>query len=799
MTEGRARRLRGVERQRNGSAKSRNGSRVISALNAHSIGTLQGQRIYGVGTGLYADAVSIANSAVFDGSRLTFTKAPPTAGVKPYLFISGGGYGAKLDEAHEVTRWGIEAPPDGATVELLPELVKTIHACDDITNVNPKYSGGISGPLEEVRLLSTGLNAAIGGSTYDHADSADNSAPSGPMEGADAIIIANDPEGDYWGARYYPGGFSVDLTVYGDADATESTKEDYISLYLWVLKETRLEWIQISFPTATGGFDLGGYSVKLEPVASTGFTESVGEQVVGLGDFTPEDLTLLVSKNSANSSFSPTSFLAPDSQWVRLFIPKTLFTRYGAIADEAAPATAGDWSTVTGWEVQLKRINNRYDHVVIDHIHLTGAHGLHGDYKWHYRYENSATGSASNPNPTAIELEGIKRQGARISLIPRSTDPQVDRIAFYRTVGGGTEFFRSWYVDNPASGTATWDDIVADYAGLDSGETSQILQDEEIVFDNTIPDVTYERNGGPFRGRAYLSQNTATGQLGRVGYTAVDRAEGLQGFLQLGSADEVASGLIVWQGRLWVFTATGIWAIDDNDVPTPTYVTSPGTIAPDTISSSPYGILYAALDGLRLFDGSGSRLLTEQTIGALFTSDAALEGYAPFAPSNGVYFDGEYLVSDGSTSFAVALADGAVRDLGVGFGVAFADNLYREVLANSGGQVVQLEARNTKTDAGAPVPFVLDTGDVRLPGDRRGILREFWIDAETHGALLTATAILDGEELSIPPFSHSGRSPVKIGIGREVSTLGLRLEASVIGDPVEVFAIEASVYIPGME
>ena len=111
LTEGYLHRARGMHALCTHSFRTRPGSSLIAAHNAHSITYFNNTYHYGVDTLLYRHLTSIKTG--LSGSRLSFSKMPPVAGIVDYLFCSGGGELFKIDSSGNVTAWGFAAPITG--------------------------------------------------------------------------------------------------------------------------------------------------------------------------------------------------------------------------------------------------------------------------------------------------------------------------------------------------------------------------------------------------------------------------------------------------------------------------------------------------------------------------------------------------------------------------------------------------------------------------------------------------------------------------------------------------------------
>ncbi len=114
--DGTLRRARGLHPLSNLSVRSRNGSTLLHALNAHTISYFNDIWHMGVGGDLYRSDILVKSG--LSGARLSLVRMPPTAGVVDYLFCCGGGALFKVDAAGSVTNWGLEPPatPTGGPI-----------------------------------------------------------------------------------------------------------------------------------------------------------------------------------------------------------------------------------------------------------------------------------------------------------------------------------------------------------------------------------------------------------------------------------------------------------------------------------------------------------------------------------------------------------------------------------------------------------------------------------------------------------------------------------------------------------
>src|SRR5216684_4989144 len=93
------------------SVMSRFGSQQLYPIDSVSLFSFAGARFQYDGTKLYRNGAQIA--AGFNGERLAFVVGPPQIGDPNYLFAIGGGKALKVDQAGNVSNWGILPPADG--------------------------------------------------------------------------------------------------------------------------------------------------------------------------------------------------------------------------------------------------------------------------------------------------------------------------------------------------------------------------------------------------------------------------------------------------------------------------------------------------------------------------------------------------------------------------------------------------------------------------------------------------------------------------------------------------------------
>ena len=108
VPDGGLRRGRGVNALKTSTVRSRNGMSLLQNLDAHSIMRFADAWYFGAGTVFYKGATS--KKTGLNGSRLKFTRMPPSSGMADYLFVTGGGSLFKINTAGTVENWGIDQP-----------------------------------------------------------------------------------------------------------------------------------------------------------------------------------------------------------------------------------------------------------------------------------------------------------------------------------------------------------------------------------------------------------------------------------------------------------------------------------------------------------------------------------------------------------------------------------------------------------------------------------------------------------------------------------------------------------------
>lgn len=761
MPEGTLRRARGVHPVATRSIRTRHGSlSVHSLVGVHSLFRFGDVRFQGAGTVLYRAGSSILTG--LSGARLAFVRMPPTIGLEDYLFVTGGGLMRKVGSDGAVTNWGIAAPSDGFTATMNSALSRTIDAFDSGAWTD---SGIIGSPSFTASPLAEGTNCL---------EVPMSSSGPGSVKGTLTKSI------------------TVDLSTYASGET--SPDEDWIAFYLRMDKARKVESIQLSFSLGDTTFNT---NYTRDIIIDDRISRTLTLKPEGLADLAGvhgQEAAFLASPASTPFRLSATELLGvtkgieSDDAFVRLLLPKTSFVKSGSGTET--------WADVEAVRFVFLVAPNSQPTVYLDKMELLGGFGLQGNYKYRVTFRNTTTGTRSNANPTPVAVTGNLRRSVALADLPISTDPQVDQREVWRTLGNGEVYFRCLTVDDNVTTTAT--DEVADYAGLDSRTDAELLDATELPDDNDPPAATYLDAFGPYLGRMWWCRDSADGGKGRVYYSPVARAEAVQGFLDVTDDDDPLQKGVTWNGSGYVFSESRLFEILGSG-PEETLVSRevfgvPGTTHPHTVVATPYGIAYQAEDGVRVFNGSTSRLVAPEGVQVLFRGEDAGQ-LAAFEGVSASFGNDEYLIGDGDQALAVNLATGVWRDIGLALDAVYFEPDAKLWVVSTGTAVLNLEAEGHTTDAGTAIPFHVETAGIAAAAGSVGLVQRLYLEANTNGQAVTPTLLMDNGTQVLPLLVTAAQDVVEYPVGATGRIIGLRLEANATS-PIEIVGIEADVHLP---
>ena len=738
------RRARGVHRVKTLSARSRFGTERVATVPAVTLTSFLNNLYVFTGISLDLNNTSILT---ISGSALSFLSFPPVSNKRDYLFISNGNALYKMDQAGTFTQWGIAAPPDGFTAIQATSVTR-----------DPTWPGGT---LSAVASASDSVTETV----------------------------------------------TIDFSTF--SNGTLSTDADYIQVGLNIDVPTNLASIQLSLSLGNTAFDTDVLSyTTFYNVTAADLTSSESiDSVSGLGstdaystpDQEQQTQTSLQARqdtqnviwsspgegywgastayvDSVRSSLQSTSTGVPFGVPFTLRIAKSSFMRSGS--------GSYDWSDVQAIKLEITANANGPVNVMHSTLLMWGGTGMQGDYKYYVTFLNDNSGSRSNPNPNPVIVTNVLRSAVILSNLPVSADPQVTHLEIWRTVGDGSVPF---FAAKIANGTTTYLDNIADCYILDPREDALTLSSTAILFTNIVPASTFGRCSA--LAAVIFWTNRDPDNSGNLYYSSTGFAEANEGFIRLTTTNDALQQLIVWNGTLYAFSFAHLFRVTGTN---PYYSAEvygvPGTAYPDTVAGTPYGIMYQAFDGIRLFNGVRSERVGWVQLGKLFSGENA-ENLTSFTGKCAAWGNNEYYISDGTQTLAYSVLEDTWRDLGLGFDCLYTDPLTGITYGGNQNGVFRLEYPNLYTDALSPIPFSLETKQIRLDVDREVMVNHIFFDANTNSQQLTITLVTDTGDIPFGVLNTAARKTITMPVGKNYNRIGIRLEGSLTAQ-VEIFGIE---------
>lgn len=730
---------------------------LFSQSAIHSITRFNDVRYFAAGTVLYRAGVSLITG--LNGSPLTLTRIPPGNTQPDQLFLAGGGVTRKIDTAGTVRAWGIDPPPNGFTAIIQAQLTRDIELFEDQTTWT---------------LVGTGVTRANEATIREEGtNSLRLTIPANTLCTVSKALVLN----------------LAQFSVSGD-----SSDEDLIELWIRVDGATGFDYCTLRFDVGAGDFASNFYQYKFLPTQitkNTRLVEGLGANptittdeagFVGSSDGGGESSSGTVADPSPsgydNSGFADGVALS-SATWTRLRVPKRAFLRTGS--------NANTWANVVALQLMIVTNTTQSIIVYLDRCRMIGGAGLLGDYKHLVTFDNTTTGARSNSNPTFVTTQQNERQRVLYASLPVSADAQVTARTLWRTLGNGAAFFREKIIaDNT---TTTYNSRVADFVGLWSNDNAEVLYLPELPTDNARPEDTHLDFLYDQATVFWLS--AAASKKGRVYFSPAGRPEAQAGFIQVTNDDMPLFRLIVWNRARYIIGEGGWWRIDGTSPYTSfKFQGVPGVLSAQarTIVPTPYGILWQAQDGLRLFNGSGSQLLHFERLGPLFRGEAA-EQLTALQGTCAAFAREQYFISDGAQTLSLNLSTGFIRDLGQGFSALYYEEDTRLLLGGNSTGLVIVE------DVGVPptVPQAWETAALYAPPGQTNTIQRLYIDAVTQALPMTCTLLIDSVERALPPFVLAARGIIEYPLGIAYQSFGVRLTFTPTAG-TRVYHIDADIY-----
>ena len=466
----------GVNPVHSRSLRSRNANVRLSTSPAISAARFSGHNYTIDASGnLRQDGGAPILTGLTPGARVSFVKAPPHFGAASYLFGIGGGKAFKIDESGNVTNWGIAAPVATPTASI--------------------FSG------QAVFLTINQLTSLTGLTVY-------GATTTLALDSVNFIVSPAAVEITVPGLQ--TGGFSQTIPLM--LNPANSTDFDCIEFYFQCSNPQYITSMTLQFDVNASGFTTNFYAVQI-PVGNFLGTQqapgaldadnldAVAATYIANHAPTGNPTALQIQYQAAfvayiktqagaiafqKKLFTPTAGALTNQivngltvtpaggNWWLARIPRGAFTQFGATLN------TNNWNKITGYRFFIV---NRHtsDGCSVWFNGLTfgspvqqqggGGFGLLGNYSYYYTFGNSVTGHYSNPgnslNP--LNIQNVDRNAVQITGLPTSSsDPQVDTLTLWRTMGNGGIPYRLADIWIGAGGnfSGTFVDCIGDYAGF---------------------------------------------------------------------------------------------------------------------------------------------------------------------------------------------------------------------------------------------------------------------------------------------------------------------------------------------
>lgn len=339
------------------------------------------------------------------------------------------------------------------------------------------------------------------------------------------------------------------------------------------------------------------------------------------------------------ASDEPLSKLQDDS-WLELAAARKDFTK---------PAnSANTWAMVDRLRLQVNFASGSKpasgDAYWWDGFKMAGGHKLTGKYqfRWIYVVKSGAQVLAkSNPydpfkaGVTPNEID-VSRRAINLSGMTASADAQVTHKWIFRGFANNPSAF--YFDGEVANATTTYTSSKSD------SELGELL-----VFDNDTPTAMSDL-AGPHFDRVWGIDAAVPD---RVVFSKAKEPDSFPPtfYLIVSSPADPVKKLTLFEGVLYALTVGAIYGVQGTDEASfVAYKTRAerGTVALRSVAVGPSGLYYLAKDGIYLFDGLNSTLLTASIDPVFYgTSMLGIDAFnmAQAAKAQGAYFDGKYFLS----------------------------------------------------------------------------------------------------------------------------------------------------------
>lgn len=403
-------------------------------------------------------------------------------------------------------------------------------------------------------------------------------------------------------------------------------------------------------------------------------------------------------------------------------------------------------------------------------------------------------------------------------LLNETTSQRKANGHFWKVTTAGTSGIvePNWALAGPLTdGTVVWTDqgaqdttdnsAVWTFQGINS---TQVLSNTGLLFDNAPPQITYGWAIGPYQDSMIWTRDSAAGFQGYVYASPPGRPESVAQAYQVTSTDDPTQTVVIWDNRLWVWITSKV-LIGSGSYPAFTFAPindSLGTLAPYTVVPIKLmGIMYWAPDGIRIINYAGSTVIGFQELAPIFR-DQPEENLPAWSEETGPVIAeearNEVFFSDGTTLTLAFTYDGgglAWRQPGQILTAIYYEHQTGEIQAAFGGSTYLYEDPGELTDGGTAIPFeIQSSGDYSDPASQFTTQRIYIaanLNVSAVPQTITPTLIIDGVSRTLPALpATAGRTTYELApkmTGRLFD--GINLTGSLTGR-IEIFYLGADVW-----
>lgn len=455
-----------------------------------------------------------------------------------YLFIADLGGLIKDSGTGTPTQWGITGPNQPANATEFGPIVLLVDGFTQplgnyaLTNV----SGWASGAIGVVDVSSqSAVNNFLSFGASSGLLTAFNGALATPNTGDQSVIFniystpnppqfsainvdATAPTGaSSFALTSYSGSVAANTTatigITVDLDLSQNyqvTDNDVIALCMQLSDPSAIQQINLMFDINNSGYTSSYYTKSISPAYyQSGIAGDTDAYTTASNEILALSLGLLTGSNASGSA-QQTSQIVNQLQSTTANTGQGAWsTAYSRRGDFLAVGNAGepgyDWSSVTGWQVEIITTTSASVEVALNGIYLqwgSGPSSFGGvGYDYRYTYFNAQTQTESNPS--AIQYFDQKYGYVASYMAPIvlsqainvqgffSVDPQVTHVRLYRRGGSVAD---NWhYLDQfpnvTGIGAFSYSDILPDVAVL-QGNILQLDNDPPVTSTLQDPIVT---------------------------------------------------------------------------------------------------------------------------------------------------------------------------------------------------------------------------------------------------------------------------------------------------------------------